>query len=344
MPKRAARVTLACFVVLLAACVAAPSVTESPAGSAQPSEASPSTEGTSSPPASPPAWNHPAEGLAVVRFPDPASPVSHVFVIGADGQAQQVTGVSRESTGADYPRWSPDRSQLAVGPAKIGATRNEIVIANADGSDERVITEGLKAWWSPGGTRLLVESWDYVRDLPVPLRVVNLARQREREIADGFNGQWLDEGTIGLQQDTSVFMVSTGGEARELPQLAGAEPHWSPDGSSLLFVLEGTIYLADADGSGARALVDGFAPVWSPDGTRFAFGAGMNEEAIPLLAVADLDGNVHWSGVPGSDVTWSPDGTRLAAGVPIPDTTVRVVDASSGQVLWEEAGMHPAWS
>ena len=318
-------------------------------GSAPPSTAEassvPSGSSTGGSPSTTPTWNHPAEGLAIVRFPDSNSPVSHVFVVDSEGALQQVTGVSRDSAGADYPDWSPDHRRLVVGPPKIGGgSAYDVAVVRADGSDEHVVAEGLKGWWSPDGARLLVEGWDYVRDLPVPLQVVQVARSTARDLVEGFNGQWLADDRIGFQQGTSVMVTTISGEARTLPLPEGTEPRWSPDGSSMLFLQDGAIFLADGDGTGARRLVEGFAPVWSPDGTRFAFAPGLDPEAVPQVAVADLNGTVAWSGVSGTDVTWSPDGTRLAAGVPIPDATVRVLDAASGEVLWEEAGMHPAWN
>ncbi|HEY7464091.1 MAG TPA: hypothetical protein VH987_06580 [Candidatus Limnocylindria bacterium] len=333
----------------MAACVAGPGVSGSAEGSSSASaRASASTGATHSEGASPsasPTWENPAEGLAMVMFPEPGSPVSHVFVVGADGELEQVTGVSRESPGVDYPDWSPDHTQLVVGPPKVGAgLQLDIAIVNADGSDERVVAEGLKAWWSPDGARLLIESWDYAIDLPEPLRILNVARERVRDLAEGFNGQWLSADSVGFQQGTSVMITTLSGEAQALPELEGVEPHWSPDGSSMLFLHEGQIYLADGVGAGARPLVEGSAPVWAPDGSRFAFSPGINSDAIPLTAVADLDGNVLWSDVAGQGVTWSPDSTRLAVEVPFPEPTVYVLDAASGEALWESPGQHPAWN
>lgn len=331
----------------LAACATGPAVSDSAGGgaSAQASATSGESQSDAASPSASPPWENPAEGLAIVMFPELGSPVSHVLVVNSDGELTQVTGVSRESPGVDYPDWSPDHSQLVVGPPKVGAgLQLDIAIVNADGSDERVVAEGLKAWWSPDGARLLVESWNYSIDLPEPLRILNVARERIRDLAEGFNGQWLSADSVGFQRDTSVMITTLSGEPRAIPELDGAEPHWSPGGSAMLFVHEGQIYLADGVGAGARPLVEGSAPVWAPDGSRFAFSSGLNSDAIPLTAVADLDGNILWSDVAGQGVTWSPDSTRLAVEVPFPEPTVYVLDAANGEALWESPGQHPAWN
>jgi len=121
------------------------------------------------------------------------------------------------------------------------------------------------------------------------------------------------------------------------------EAVWSPDGSAVLFVHEGTISLAAADGSGERELVDGFAPVWAPDGTGFVFAYDHDQDATPILAVVDLGGQEVWSGRSGSLPTWSPDGMRIAVEIPYPTPIVQVLDARSGEVLWEVEASQPAW-
>lgn len=301
--------------------------------------------------ATPVPWGHPAEGLALVQFPDSNSPVSHVFVVDTDGTLHQVTGISRESAGADWPAWSPDRTQLAFGPPKTGGGMNfEVGVVNADGSDERVLGQGNRPRWSPDGLRLLYEEVDDVTSEPRSIFVVDLATGTVTELTQGFSPEWVppDSDRIGFRRlvgptDLILVMSVSTGESEQLVTPAGTDPQWSPDGSTMLLVYDGAIALANPDGTDAHQLVDGYDPVWSPDGTRFAFAYDLNADAIPLLAVADLDGEVLWSGVAGGFPAWSPDGTRLAVDVAVPGPVVRVLDASNGDQLWEAPGQHPAW-
>jgi TolB protein len=68
-----------------------------------------------------------------------------------------------------------------------------------------------------------------------------------------------------------------------------------------------TIYLANADGSGAAPLTEGTRPAWSGDGTRVAF-----TENFSSVAVINVDGTERRILGPGRDPAWSPDGTTIA--------------------------------
>ena len=132
------------------------------------------------------------------------------------------------------------------------------------------------------------------------------------------------------------------GEEAELARASDAI--WSPDGSAVLLQrATGDLLLADADGSNPRDLVRGWAPVWSPDGSRIVFTYDHNHDGVPLLAAVDRDGHALWSGVTGFVAHWSPDGSRIAVEVPFPELAVRVLDARTGDMLWETAGAEPAW-
>ncbi len=119
-------------------------------------------------------------------------------------------------------------------------------------------------------------------------------------------------------------------------------PSWSPDGSAITYsafsdqadvsscprygngdFCGSRIFVAPADGSGARQIgdpaLDARSPDWSPDGSTIAFGGGNASPAIGVhLYLMDADGsNVRQlSDVVGSDwafvrVDWSRDGTKI---------------------------------
>lgn len=343
--------------LLLAACTAQPATTP---GAASPSQTPSGTDAPSattepSPSPAPTFEGHPAAGLALVQFPDPESPASQVFVVEEDGSLRQLTGLEG-GIGASTPVWSPDRTQIAFGPPKVGfaGITGQVSVVNADGSGERVIGTGQQHRWSPDGTRLLIYEKDDVTPQPPSLWIQDVATGEVTDVGEAFNGRWIDDDHVAFER---VVVLPDGAHSSELytmtldgsePVLFPAEPMteavWSPDGSQVLLSHEGSIAVADADGSNPQDLAGGNSPVWSPDGRRVLLEYDFNQDALPLLALVDLDGAEIWSGPIGDVPTWSPDGTRIAVEITYPEPVVQVLDAATGEVLWELPGaMQPNW-
>lgn len=352
--------TVSILGLLLAACTAQPATTP---GGSTPSQAPTGTdapsltpEPTASPSPAPTFEGYPATGLALVQFPDPDSPASQVFVVEEDGTLRQVTGLGGDSIGASSPVWSPDRTQIAFGPPKIGFSgiTGQTSVVNAGGSGERVLGEGWQQRWSPDGTRLLIHEKDDVTSEPTSIWIQDVATGEVTDLGQGFNAQWIDDERItfqrvvvlpdGAHSDELYIQVLDGSEPVQLPTEPMTEAVWSPDGSQVLLVHEASIVVADDDGSNPRDLAGGHSPVWSPDGTRVLLEYDVNQDALPLLALVDLDGAEVWSGAIGDAPTWSPDGTRIAVDIVYPEPLVQVLDAASGEVLWELPGAsQPNW-
>ena len=352
---RATAPTILGLFLILAACT--PSTGRvSAAASASPSSGSSVGDPTAT--ATPGFDGHPAAGLALLQWPDSNSPVSHVFVVEEDGTLRQVTGVSRQSTGASFPDWSPDRSRIAFGPVKTGGGMTfEVGIVNADGTDERVVGSGSNPQWSPDGTRILFGEVDDFSGEPLSMLVVDVETGELTDLGPGANPRWMPDGErisflrlIEPPADggpvVEEYVIDTvsaaGGEPEEF--VAAEAIAWAPDGSGCVLLREGTLWYAEPDGSNPRVMVDGWDPVWSPDGRSFIFAYDTNQNGMPLLAVTDLDGHALWSGIPGSRPTWSPDGTRIAVEVTVEEPSIQVLDALTGELLWQVAGAQPAWS
>ena len=370
-PRLAAGWIAALAVLVATACTSAsaPAGTATMKASAAPSSASiaPSSAPTLNPtdtPPEPPPWEgaHVATGLAVVRFPVAGEPASQVFVVDADGELRQLTGLGRvPSLGASLPAWSPDGRRLAFGPAKVGAGASRVLsVINADGSDERSLAPlgddfGLPFAWSPDGATLLFFDIDAVHG--PAMWMADVASGEVTNLGPGQGPRWSPDGrhisfkraVEGLDAAdpralTEVIYVMSldDGEIAEFGRASDAI--WSPDGSTVLLQQAvGELLIANADGTNPRLLVRGWAPVWSPDGSRIVFADGHDDAGVPLLAAIDLHGEVLWSGAAGASPSWSPDGTRLAVELSYPEPEVKVLDAATGAVLWRGEGSQPAW-
>jgi TolB protein len=182
------------------------------------------------------------------------------------------------------PAYSRDGTQISfdqdTGPA--GPLVHGIFIANADGSDARRVTAGIRttkaydteSQWSPDGRRLAFT------------RVKN-------------------------DKQAAVFVVNVDGTGlrRLTPwSLDAASPDWSPSGRKILFNTYydyhpgkfANVFSIRPDGSHrtllthARPGVQSFRPAWSPDGTKVVFTrftpTGKKSGRIDLLTVS-ADGN-----------------------------------------------------
>jgi TolB protein len=144
------------------------------------------------------------------------------------------------------------------------------------------------------------------------------------------SGDWSPDGsrivfTREGAKGPELFVMDADGSNPRALGVVGARPKWSPDGEKLLFTADGTITVMQVDGTGTRALAEGYDPDWSPDGTRIAFDRIDRSRCIyDLFCPSDL----YIMAADGSGVTrlasaanasdelsapdWSPDGTRIA--------------------------------
>jgi TolB protein len=83
---------------------------------------------------------------------------------------------------------------------------------------------------------------------------------------------------LAFSRDNALWLAHADGSDARRIAANGYQPDWSPDGRRLAFVSNRggreRVYVADADGSNARAVTRGprdLSPEWSPDGLRIAF-------------------------------------------------------------------------
>jgi len=99
-----------------------------------------------------------------------------------------------------------------------------------------------------------------------------------------------------------------------------SQPAWSPDGTTIAYVLGGDVFTIAYDGSGSPATrtsgaADDKQPTWSPDGSAIAFASlrGGHYEIWKVTLATGVQSQVtSVSGADDEQPAWSPDGSRIA--------------------------------
>ena len=93
---------------------------------------------------------------------------------------------------------------------------------------------------------------------------------------------------------------------------------WSPDGSELVYAMQGTLWRQRVGSDSAVQLTDGpgydAQPDWSPDGHRIVYASYRND-AIELRMLDLTTGSskpLMANGAVNLEPRWSPDGRRVA--------------------------------
>jgi Tol biopolymer transport system component len=208
----------------------------------------------------------------------------------------QLTSGSAED--GDYdPMAAPDGRTILFTSTRQG--RTGIWRMNGDGTGLEYVCDGDQAEWSPDGKQIC-----FRRNESIWTR--DLALKTEKRLTDDAwphcsGPAWSPDGTkiaFACRWDgaNAVFVMAAGGgvPVRLYGQEGACEPHWSPDGSLIVYETETHLCTIEPDGTGNRPIT-WFGGVqrygrFSPDGRHVVFCQGMSEHGPWELYVVPAPG------------------------------------------------------
>ena len=290
------------------------------------------------------------------------------YVMGADG-----TGLRRLSKRTGNPHWSPNGRKLVLAEAK------QIFVIDRRGRERQLtrwVADGEPQVSSDGRRVTFVRGRGVYLESP-SVYVMNSAGTGRRRLGPGERPRWSpDSSRIAYVRDRAVpendriFVADAGGGGtRAIAN--GEEPAWSPDGrlafmrydyvyenrgehgGAQWYLVKSTLLIANADGSGERAVaafdadsdegpIAASAPAWSPDGRTVALVFGGS-----VVLVDAVDGTRRaLAGSSPDTLEWSPDGSHILARN---YNTIWVIDAATGATtkvleLEEDEFQDATWS
>jgi TolB protein len=228
------------------------------------------------------------------------------------------------------PTWSQDGKLIAFDAWRPGLdedfTKSKILVVNADGTDLKVLGDGMMPSFSPRHNRIA-----YSRQQP----------------------------------NYGVWVMSSEGPEKEMVHVDehGWGADWSPDGKQIVFALYddkgSNLAIYDiVEGEHILLFEEGKSPYsnffwnfsWSPDGRRIAFKAQRADNEKLELVIVDARGAKHGlvtrlEGEVTPNVTWSRDSKRLLFSQKTASRNNRVqlytADADSNEAPQLFAGQDP---
>ena len=216
-----------------------------------------------------------------------------IFVFRADGSgARQITN-DQDS----QPAWSPDGNQIAFSRFSGG-----LYVTRADGTGlRRIAKDGDSPQWSPDGRSIAYGGGS----LNMSLFVVPAAGGSASKIAASDDFSWSPDspGTLAvadLRRGLALYRSDGTLERTLLKGKRAESPTWSPDGTSVVAVVDGDLWRFPRDGGRAARLTQGWrygywngGPSWSRQLPPKLSGVAVSPATRfggPLVAVSRANG------------------------------------------------------
>ncbi|MBN2111255.1 MAG: PD40 domain-containing protein [Methanosarcinaceae archaeon] len=234
-----------------------------------------------------------------------------------------------DGSNCNHPSWSPDGKKL------VFAFDQAIWIMNSDGSGKKKLYDNL-AWegdpvFDHNGSRIYyaTESKKAFSGRYISIQVMDVSGENVLKLTETADSRYpavSPDGTriayvsrIAGNYDVWVMDLDGSNNVR-ITDSKGDEssPSWSPDGSRLLYSLEGDILVQAIDSAEPVVLLsnsyDNVEPAYSPDGENIVFASDQGGDYDIWVMGADGKGFTMLTSASASEraPAWSPDGSKIA--------------------------------
>jgi Tol biopolymer transport system component len=203
-------------------------------------------------------------------------------VVSADGTGDRplFTTVPEGCENVTRPAWSRDLEYLAVPCVDPSDLKRSLMLVKLDGSVVRELDDGALSdpaftrdgkaviyWKDDAGQRNGGALYSAPVDGSTPKKITQGGARKDNDPATSPVKDLVAFRRVGPGPGIWVAGVDGTSPTRLTQLQADHDPAWSPDGTRLVFVEDGDLWIIDADGSGAKRIVnDGIpntAPAWS---------------------------------------------------------------------------------
>jgi TolB protein len=220
-----------------------------------------------------------------ILFSSNRSGAWRLWMVKADGsELKQLTLQDSDDQDVD-PMFSPDGKSVLFTSTRGG--KAGVWRLSLEGSKPERICEGDQAEWSPDGKKIALRRNERILTLDLASGTAKVLIPEDWPHCSG--PAWSPDGkslAFAARWDggNGVFVVPVGSgkPAKVYDQQGACEPHWSPDGTRLVYETETHICTINPDGTKNRVItyfggVQRYAR-YSPDGKSLVFCQGVSEQ------------------------------------------------------------------